>query len=294
MAKYFAIIPAAFATTYPALDALNVMHLASPESAILSAVIFNALIIIALVPLALRGVKTRAASAALLLRRNLLIYGLGGMIVPFVGHQDDRHVARCPRRRLREFTMLRELRPALIVFLLLTVLTGLVYPGIVTLIGRVAFPDKVSGSIIERDGKAVGSRLLGQGFSSPGYFWSRPSATGPQGYNGAVSSGSNQGPVNPALENAVRDRVAALHAADPDNKAAVPVDLVTASGSGLDPEISIAAAEYQLARVARVRGLDETRVRELVHAATRGRTFGVLGEPGVNVLELNLALDAGP
>jgi K+-transporting ATPase ATPase C chain len=187
--------------------------------------------------------------------------------------------------------MLRELRPALIIFLLLTVLTGLVYPGIVTLIGRVAFADKVSGSVIERDGKAVGSRLLGQGFSSPGYFWSRPSATGPQGYNGAVSSGSNQGPINPALEKAVRDRVAALHAADPANSLPVPVDLVTASASGLDPEISIAAAEYQLARVARVRGLDESTVRELVRAATRGRAFGVLGEPGVNVLELNLALD---
>jgi K+-transporting ATPase ATPase C chain len=187
--------------------------------------------------------------------------------------------------------MLRELRPTLIVFLLLTVLTGLVYPGIVTLIGRIAFPEKVSGSIIERDGRAVGSRLLGQGFSSPGYFWSRPSATGPQGYNGAVSSGSNQGPVNPALEKAVRDRIAALRDADPANTTAVPVDLVTASASGLDPEISIAAAEYQLARVARVRGLDESKVHELVRAATRGRAFGVLGEPGVNVLELNLALD---
>jgi K+-transporting ATPase ATPase C chain len=187
--------------------------------------------------------------------------------------------------------MLRELRPALLIFLLLTVLAGLVYPGIVTLIGRVAFADKVSGSVIVRDGKAVGSHLLGQGFSSPGYFWSRPSATGPQGYNGAVSSGSNQGPVNPALEKAVRDRVAALRAADPANSLPVPVDLVTASASGLDPEISIAAAEYQLVRVARIRGLDESKVRELVRAATRGRAFGILGEPGVNVVELNLALD---
>jgi K+-transporting ATPase ATPase C chain len=187
--------------------------------------------------------------------------------------------------------MLRELRPALLIFLLLTVLAGLVYPGIVTLIGRVAFADKVSGSVIVRDGKAVGSHLLGQGFSSPGYFWSRPSATGPQGYNGAVSSGSNQGPVNPALEKAVRDRVAALRAADPANSLPVPVDLVTASASGLDPEISIAAAEDQLVRVARIRGLDESKVRELVRAATRGRAFGILGEPGVNVVELNLALD---
>jgi K+-transporting ATPase ATPase C chain len=188
--------------------------------------------------------------------------------------------------------MIRELRPTLIVFLLLTVVTGLVYPGIVTLIGRLAFPQQVSGSIIERDGKAVGSHLLGQAFSSPGYFWSRPSATGPQGYNGAVSSGANQGPVNPALEQAVKDRIAALHAADPGNQAAVPVDLVTASASGLDPEISIAAADYQVPRVARARGLEESKVRELVHAATRGRALGVLGEPGVNVLELNLALDS--
>jgi K+-transporting ATPase ATPase C chain len=188
--------------------------------------------------------------------------------------------------------MIRELRPTLIVFLLLTVVTGLVYPGIVTLIGRIAFPSQVSGSIIERDGKAVGSRLLGQSFSSPGYFWSRPSATGPQGYNGAVSSGANQGPINPALEQAVKDRIAALHDADPDNKAPVPVDLVTASASGLDPEISIAAAEYQVGRVAKARGLDAAKVHELVQAATRGRALGVLGEPGVNVLEINLALDS--
>jgi len=187
--------------------------------------------------------------------------------------------------------MLRELRPTLIVFLLLTVLTGLVYPGIVTLIGRIAFPEKVSGSIIERDGRAIGSHLLGQGFSSPRYFWSRPSATGPQAYNGAVSSGSNLGPVNPALEKAVRDRISALRSVDPGNDQAVPVDLVTASASGLDPDISVAAASYQLARVARVRGLEESKVLELVQAATRGRTFGVLGEPRVNVLELNLALD---
>jgi K+-transporting ATPase ATPase C chain len=161
----------------------------------------------------------------------------------------------------------------------------------VTLIGRVAFPDKVSGSIVERDGQAVGSRLIGQSFSSPLYFWSRPSATGPQAYNGAVSSGSNQGPVNPALEKAVRDRIAALRRADPGNELAVPVDLVTASASGLDPEISIAAANYQVTRVARARNLAEEEVRELVRAATRGRTLGVLGEPRVNVLELNLALD---
>ena len=145
---------------------------------------------------------------------------------------------------------------------------------------------------LERGGKTVGSRLIGQPFSSPGYFWSRPSATGPMPYNGAVSSGSNQGPINPALAQAVAGRVAALREADPGNALPVPVDLVTASGSGLDPHISPAAAEYQVGRVARARGLDPAPVRRLVEAATEGRTFGVLGEPRVNVLELNLALDA--
>lgn len=188
--------------------------------------------------------------------------------------------------------MSRELRPALVVFLLLTIVTGLAYPGVVTLVAHLFFAEQASGSVIERDGHAVGSRLLGQSFTNPGYFWSRPSATGPQPYNGAVSSGSNQGPINPNLESAVRERIAALRAADPGNTRPVPVDLVTASGSGLDPHISPAAAEYQLARVARARGLDEAQVRTLVHSKTEGRAFGVLGEPRVNVVQLNLALDA--
>jgi len=187
---------------------------------------------------------------------------------------------------------MNELRPALVVFGLLTVLTGIAYPLVVTGIGQAAFHDQVNGSIVQSGDRAVGSRLLGQPFSDPKYFWSRPSATGPQPYNGAVSSGSNQGPINPALEAAVRDRIAALHAADPGNTAPVPVDLVTASGSGLDPHISPAAAEYQVARVARTRKMTEADVREAVAAATDDRTFGVLGEPRVNVLELNLALDA--
>ncbi|HTJ15225.1 MAG TPA: potassium-transporting ATPase subunit KdpC [Steroidobacteraceae bacterium] len=187
---------------------------------------------------------------------------------------------------------MNELRPALVVFGLLTVLTGIAYPLVVTGIGQAAFHDQVNGSIVQSGDRAVGSRLLGQPFSDPKYFWSRPSATGPQPYNGAVSSGSNQGPINPALEAAVRDRIAALHAADPGSTAPVPVDLVTASGSGLDPHISPAAAEYQVARVARTRKMTEADVREAVAAATDDRTFGVLGEPRVNVLELNLALDA--
>jgi K+-transporting ATPase ATPase C chain len=190
--------------------------------------------------------------------------------------------------------MIRELRVATIVFLLLTIVTGIAYPAFVTLVAQVAFPDQASGSLVRSDGKLVGSRLIGQSFSTPRYFWGRPSATGPMPNNGAVSSGSNQGPLNPALLAAIESRVAALRAADPGNAARVPVDLVTASASGLDPHISLAAADYQVARVARERGMPQERVRQLVRDATQGRTFGVLGEPRVNVLQLNLSLDAGP
>lgn len=184
-----------------------------------------------------------------------------------------------------------ELRPALVVFALLSVLTGIVYPLVVTGVGQAAFGSQANGSPIESGGRVVGSRLLGQPFSGPRYFWSRPSATGPSAYNGAVSSGSNQGPINPALEAAVKERVAALRSADPGNTAAVPVDLVTASASGLDPHISPAAADYQVARVARERKMSQEQVRTLVEQATQGRTLGILGEPRVNVLELNLLLD---
>jgi potassium-transporting ATPase KdpC subunit len=188
--------------------------------------------------------------------------------------------------------MLKELRAALVIFALLSLITGALYPGIVTFVGNGFFAEKAGGSLIERDGKIVGSRLLGQSFSDPKYFRSRPSATSPQPNNGAVSSGSNQAVTNPNLEAAARDRIAALRVADPDNKLPLPVDLVTASASGLDPHISPAAAEYQIARVSRTRGISEDAVRALVEAATEGRTFGLLGEPRVNVLELNLALDA--
>lgn len=185
-----------------------------------------------------------------------------------------------------------ELRRASIVFALLTLLTGIVYPLVVTGVGQVAFARQVNGSLIQQGERVAGSRLLGQLFISPKYFWGRPSATGPYPYNGAASGGSNQGPINPALEAAVKERVAALRAADPGNTAPVPVDLVTASGSGLDPHISPAAAEYQVARVARERNIAQDDVRELVREATQGRTLGILGEPRVNVLELNLLLDA--
>ncbi len=187
--------------------------------------------------------------------------------------------------------MLRELRPALLVFALLTLVTGVAYPLVTLMIGRLAFPTEVEGSVLERDGRAVGSRLLGQPFSSPQYFWGRPSATGPVPYNGAASSGSNQGPLNPAFEEAVADRIAALRTADPGNEAPVPVDLVTASASGLDPHISLADRAVQIARVARARICQRAKSRASSVAYARP-TFGVLGEPRVHVLELNLALDA--
>jgi potassium-transporting ATPase KdpC subunit len=184
-----------------------------------------------------------------------------------------------------------ELRPALVSFLLLTAITGVIYPMLVTSVGQVAFSDAANGSLIRSGDKLIGSRLIGQSFTDPKYFFGRPSATAPQPYNGAASSGSNLGPTNPALTKAIGERVAALRALDPDNKALVPVDLVTASASGLDPHISPAAAEYQVPRVARMRNRPESEIRELVKHATEGRTFGILGEPRVNVLELNLALD---
>ena len=189
-------------------------------------------------------------------------------------------------------TLLASLRPALVLFLLLTALTGILYPLVVTAVAQLLFPGRAAGSIVVRDGHAVGSRLIGQSFSDPKYFWSRPSATTPQPYNGAASTGSNLGPLNPALLDAVKPRVAALRAADPANAAPVPIDLVTASASGLDPEISPAAANYQAARVARARGLPPERVQALIAQHAEGRLLGVLGEPRVNVLELNLALDA--
>lgn len=186
--------------------------------------------------------------------------------------------------------VMAEIRPAILVFLLLTLVTGGLYPGLVTLAGQGLFAFQANGSILEQDNARVGSALLGQSFSGPGYFWSRPSAAGPA-YNGGASSGSNQGATNPALLAAVQERVAALRAADPAGRERVPVDLVTASGSGLDPHITPAAAAYQVPRVARERGMPEDQVQGLVARCTTGRDLGILGEPRVNVLQLNLALD---
>lgn len=187
--------------------------------------------------------------------------------------------------------MKEHIRPALTMLLILTVLTGLVYPLTITGMTHLIFPDQSNGGLIVRNGKVIGSKLVGQYFDKPEYFWSRPSATSAFPYNAAASGGSNLGPTNPALIEAVKARVAALRATDPGNDAPIPVDLVTASGSGLDPHISPAAALYQVKRVARRRGLDESILQTLVTQRIEGRQFGFLGERRVNVLELNLALD---
>ena len=187
--------------------------------------------------------------------------------------------------------MTTQFRPALTLLLVLTLLCGGIYPLLVTGIGQAAFPARAAGSMIVQDGKLRGSSLIGQPFSSPRYFWGRPSATAPMPYNAAGSSGSNQGPLNPALVDAVKGRIAALHAADPANRQPVPVDLVTASASGLDPEISPAAILYQLERVARIRGIAPAALHQLVERHTEHPQLGIFGEARVNVLELNLALD---
>lgn len=184
------------------------------------------------------------------------------------------------------------IRPALVLFIVLTLVTGVAYPLVVTGVAQTVFPAQAAGSLVVKDGKPVGSSLIGQNFSDPKHFWGRPSATGPMPYNAGASSGSNQGPLNPALTDAVKGRVEALRAAAPGNTAPVPVDLVTASASGLDPHISPAAARYQVARVAKARGVAADRVAALVEAQTDKPLIALMGEPQVNVLKLNLALEA--
>jgi K+-transporting ATPase ATPase C chain len=186
---------------------------------------------------------------------------------------------------------MRLVRPAVSLLVVMTVLLGIVYPLVITGVSMVAFPRQAEGSLIRKDGKLVGSALIGQGFSDPKYFWGRPSATTPQPYNGTGSTGSNLGPLNPALIDAVKANAKGLHDADPDNARPIPVDLVTASASGLDPEISPAAARYQAGRVARARGIQPAQVEALIAAHVQGRLLGFIGEPRVNVLQLNLALD---
>jgi K+-transporting ATPase ATPase C chain len=185
----------------------------------------------------------------------------------------------------------RLIRPAVSLLALMTLLLGIAYPLIITGAAKLAFPHQAAGSLIYQDGKLIGSMLIGQSFSDPKYFWGRPSATTPQPYNGLASTGSNLGPLNPALIDAVKANAKALHDADPDNQQPVPVDLVSASASGLDPEVSVAAAQYQAARVARARRLEPAQVEALIKSHERQRLWGLIGEPRVNVLELNLALD---
>jgi potassium-transporting ATPase KdpC subunit len=187
--------------------------------------------------------------------------------------------------------MLRQLTNAALMFLLMTILTGFIYPLAVTGVALVAFPHQAGGSLIKEGEKVVGSTLIGQSFDDPKYFWGRLSATGPFPYNSGASSGSNYGPLNPALKDAIQGRADALKKADPELKGPIPVDLLTASGSGLDPHISPAAAEIQVRRVAKARGISEEKVKEVVARHTQGRQLGILGEPRVNVLELNRDLD---
>lgn len=188
--------------------------------------------------------------------------------------------------------MLSILRPALTLFVALSLVTGLAYPLLTTGIAKIVFPHQAAGSLVMKDGKAVGSTLIGQSFTEPKYFWGRPSATGPMANNASASSGSNQGPLNPALIEVVKGRIKALRAADPGNTDTVPADLVNASASGLDPHVSVAGARYQASRIARVRSLPVERVSNLIDKHTQGMLFGFLGEPRVNVLALNLDLDA--
>lgn len=188
--------------------------------------------------------------------------------------------------------MVQHIKPALLMLLFFTVLTGIAYPLLVTFGAQLLFPAQANGSLVVSGKQIVGSKLIGQAFTRPGYFWGRPSATSPNPYNAAASSGSNLGPTNPTLVEVVKIRIAALQALDPDNKTPIPVDLVAASGSGLDPHISPAAAQYQVNRIAKERKKDPKKLRELVQSHTEGRQWGLLGEPRVNVLTLNTALDA--
>jgi K+-transporting ATPase KdpC subunit len=311
LSKYFCIIPAMFAVTYPMLGPLNFLNYGplsartTPESAVLAAVIFNAIIIIALIPLALRGISYRSST---------------GCWCCCTSHEERRRPGGGRPSRARpvgegsraqgegDESMLRQLRPAVLSVLALTLLTGFLFPAVITALAQAIFHHQANGSLITRDGRIVGSELIGQSFSSPAYFHSRPSAAG-AGYDGSASSGTNLGPTSDKLINGIHKKLASGED-DPGNfdgirdlaaayrrenglseNATVPPDAVTRSASGLDPEISPANAELQAARVAKARGNSEEVVRRLIRENTQGRQFGILGEPRVNVLKLNLALD---
>ncbi len=282
VAKYFAIIPAMFMVSYPALGHLNIMQLHTPQSAVLAAVIFNALIIIALVPLALRGVKYRPQAAAGLLRRNLLIYGVGRPVSSISGHLGDRPVARPVSPCLR-VSMWKQLLPA--------VSYDVADDGPY----RTHIPRRPSPAFARSYSRirrtAHSTTLIGQSFSSPKYFHPRPSNAGSNGYDGLASGGFNDGPTSKKLIDRVTAAVAKFHEENPDFHDQIPADALTASASGLDPEISPANAEAQSQRIAKARGRSLEVIRQIIAAHIKGRDLGFLGEPRVNVLELNLALD---
>ena len=312
VAKYFAIIPAMFAGVFPVLNALNIMYLHSPQSAILSAVIFNAIIIVALIPLALKGVKYEPKAAEVLLRHNLLIYGVGGIIVPFIGikaidmlsgrdapgiivrrtivHSPIHGPSTC-NGTLTQTKSTDRIRSGELRFASRSLprrVLGLGYPLLVTGWPVRLFPHKAAGSLILKDGQVIGSELLAQSFTSDHYFHPRPSAAG-NGYDATSSGGTNLAQSNAKLVQRIQGDIDKLAAENPGKP--VPIDMVTTSGSGLDPDITPDAPLYQAPRVAKARGLTEDRVRTLIEQHITGRQLGFLGEPRVNVLDLNLDLD---
>jgi len=266
----------------------------------LSAIIFNALIVIGLIPPALSGVAYRPIGAGPLLRRNLLVYGLGGIVVPVAWHQGHRSGGHNPASRIRNTTMVKELRPAIILLIALTPITGLLYPVAITGVAQVLFPYQANGSLNVKDGNVIGSELIGRLFADAKYFHGRPSGTTKPDpndssktldapYNAANSAGANLGPTNKALIERVKAAMEELRAENP--TASVPIDLVATSGSGLDPDISPAAALFQVTRVAEARNMPEDRIRDLVNQHSEGRMLDLIGEPRVNVLNLKRALD---
>ena len=295
VAKYFAIIPAMFMATYPALARFNIMGLHTPQSAVLAAVIFNALIIIALVPLALRGVKYRPLGAASLLRRNVLIYGVGGILVAISRHLDTRSALSLATPRLvpgKDKHMLEQLTQALRATLLLTLLTGLIYPAVVTGLCQLMFKNQANGSLVVQNGQVVGSTLLAQNFTRPEYFHPRPSAAGNDGYDPTASSGSNLGPTSQKLYDRVKASTDQFRKENPAYSGPIPADALTASGSGLDPDISVANANAQAPALQNHAAVVSQPSKASSPPPRRTAALASFGETRVNVLKLNLALDA--